>query len=50
MKDELIEFETAKLAKEKGFDELTPNLYIVALDVRTAKTNENGTTIVERSS
>tara|TARA_R110000796_G_scaffold118353_3_gene231973 strand:- start:4804 stop:5190 length:387 start_codon:yes stop_codon:yes gene_type:complete len=44
MKDELIEFETAKLAKEKGFDELTPNLYIVDPDVRTAKANENGRT------
>ncbi len=44
MKEQLITFETAKLAKEKGFDELTLNLYVVDPDVRTVKANNNGRT------
>ena len=44
MEDQLITFETAELAKVNGFDELTPNLYVVDTDVRTAKANNNGRT------
>ena len=44
MEEQLISSETAKLAKVKGFDELTPNLYVVDPDVRTATANNNGRT------
>jgi hypothetical protein len=42
MTEELITFETAKLAKEKGFDELTKTLYITDKDTtRLAKANNS---------
>lgn len=44
MKDQLIEFETAKLAKEKGFDELIMTLYVCDPTVRLAKANNSGRT------
>jgi len=45
MKESLITFETAKLAKEKGFNELVKTLYISDNDVvKSAKANNSGRT------
>jgi len=45
MKEQLITFETAKLAKEKGFNELVKTLYISDNDVvKSAKANNSGRT------
>ena len=45
MKEKLITFETAELAKEKGFDELIKTLYITDRgNTRLAKANNSGRT------